>query len=63
MSIDSLNFYNCPTDCAPTFNMLASSEEPETFGDEYGDFNFGDIEYLEYDSSQPELSHCNAEDQ
>ena len=43
--------------------MLASSQVPETFGDENGYFNFGDIEYLEYDSSQPESSLCNAEEQ
>ena len=43
--------------------MLASSQVPETFGDENGYFNFGDIEYSEYDSSQPESSLCNAEEQ
>ena len=63
MSIDSLTELGCPSDCAPTFNMLARSEMPETFGDEDGYFNFGDIEYLEYDSSQPESSLCNADEQ
>jgi len=63
MSADKLISFGCPSDCAPTFNMLARSEEPITFGDEDGFFNFGDIEYLEYDSSQPASSLCNAEEQ
>ena len=63
MSVDKLISFGCPSDCAPTFKMLASSQVPETFGDENGYFNFGDIEYSEYDSSQPESSLCNAEEQ
>jgi len=63
MSADKLISFGCPSDCAPTFKMLASSQVPETFGDENGYFNFGDIEYSEYDSSQPESSLCNAEEQ
>ena len=62
MSADNLVSMGCPSDCAPTFNMLASSEVPETFGDKDGDLNFGNIEYSN-NAPQPDSSRCNAEEQ
>ena len=59
MSTESLESMGCPTDCSPTFNMLAHSEVPETFGDQDGNFNFGDVEGASH--PQPGSSLCNSD--
>ena len=57
MSESSLESLECPTDCAPTFKMLAASQTPKT-----AKFSkFGDVD--EEAIPRPATSRCNAEEQ